>query len=254
MSDDQNAPKPEESSPIPFAHKDDSTDSVNDSNSNSTFEPWDSSDSSNSSKVDDSFSPETPNSEATRSDLFENSSETLPDFNSSDQNHQENIGNYSSQSNYEGQNTATSGSEAPYAQTQGAAPQYPSSNGYNSNPYNNGGYPQNQPMNGYQQPYSQDIVEGNQHATHSLIFGILSLFIAGIVFGPLAVWKASKAEKLGVASTPGKVLGWIGIAFAILWLVWVAFILVATFAAAGSGASEMSNMSFQYGNSDFMDS
>lgn len=50
---------------------------------------------------------------------------------------------------------------------------------------------------------------GSKHATNSLIFGILGLFVLGVVMGPLAIIQARKAEALGANATPGKVLGWI---------------------------------------------
>ena len=53
----------------------------------------------------------------------------------------------------------------------------------------------------------------------SLIFGILGLFILGIVFGPLALARAKKAENLGERATAGKVLGWIDLFFGIIGIV-----------------------------------
>lgn len=63
----------------------------------------------------------------------------------------------------------------------------------------------------------------------SLVFGILSLVLIGIVFGPLAIWQAGKAERAGADATAGKVLGWIGTALGLLGLVlvvvWVLFMM-----------------------------
>lgn len=53
------------------------------------------------------------------------------------------------------------------------------------------------------------ILEGEKAAQLSLILGLVGLFVAGIVLGPLAIWQANKAEKLGVPATAGKVLGWV---------------------------------------------
>lgn len=102
------------------------------------------------------------------------------------------------------------------------------------------GYGQGQ---GYQpgqaQPYGQlrRSPAGESAAQLSLILGIVGLFFAGIVLGPMAIWQAGKAEKLGVQATAGKVLGWIS---TILWalgvLSGVAFfvIILAGLGAAGS--------------------
>ena len=68
----------------------------------------------------------------------------------------------------------------------------------------------------------------------SVIGAVLSLFIFGIVLGPLAIWQASKAEKMGRSATPGKILGWIdtilGIGQILLFLA-----VFGTFFAIGSG-------------------
>ena len=79
---------------------------------------------------------------------------------------------------------------------------------------------------------AQGAVQGEDPAKAaqlSLVFGILSLFLIGIVFGPLAIWQAGKAERAGADATAGKVLGWIGTVVGVLGLalvvVWVIFML-----------------------------
>lgn len=55
----------------------------------------------------------------------------------------------------------------------------------------------------------------------ALVFGILSLFILGLLFGPLAIWQAGKAERDGSyngLAVAGKVLGWIGLILSLLGL------------------------------------
>ncbi len=65
--------------------------------------------------------------------------------------------------------------------------------------------------------------EAGKAKTTSLVFGIIGLFIFGIILGPLAIMQANKAERFGARATAGKVLGIIctivgivGIIFAVL--------------------------------------
>lgn len=58
--------------------------------------------------------------------------------------------------------------------------------------------------------------QGRKHRTTSIVLGVIGLFVLGIVLGPLAVWQAGKAEKLGVKATAGKVLGWVTLVGSIL--------------------------------------
>ena len=52
-------------------------------------------------------------------------------------------------------------------------------------------------------------LEGEKAAQLSIVLGIVGFFVAGLILGPLAIWQAGKAERLGVPATAGKVLGWI---------------------------------------------
>lgn len=55
--------------------------------------------------------------------------------------------------------------------------------------------------------------EGRQAAENALLFGILGVVLGlGVVFGPLALWQAGRASRLGVDATAGRVLGWVGLA------------------------------------------
>lgn len=69
--------------------------------------------------------------------------------------------------------------------------------------------------------------EGAQLAQTSMILGILSLFVAGVILGPIAISKANKAEReFNTAATVGKVTGWIGTIFGILWVAYFAFMFL----------------------------
>lgn len=52
-------------------------------------------------------------------------------------------------------------------------------------------------------------MRGTKNARLALVFGIIGLFFFGLVFGPLAIWQASKADKFGVSAKGGFVLGWV---------------------------------------------
>lgn len=54
-------------------------------------------------------------------------------------------------------------------------------------------------------------MEGVQHARDAVMFGVLGILTLGIVFGPLALSQAKKAEAYGIDGKTGKVLGWIAI-------------------------------------------
>ncbi|MFI7480781.1 hypothetical protein ACH9EU_00010 [Kocuria sp. M1R5S2] len=60
--------------------------------------------------------------------------------------------------------------------------------------------------------------EGENHKRNSVILGVIGLFVAGIILGPLALWQAGKAQALGVRATAGKVLGWIDVVAGVLLL------------------------------------
>ncbi len=89
-----------------------------------------------------------------------------------------------------------------------------------------GGYPVEQKSSGGSDPMAAAqahlYMQGMSHRSTATTFGVIGLFVLGIVFGPLALVQANKAEALGVKATAGKVLGWIGVAFAILWVLFIA--------------------------------
>jgi len=79
-------------------------------------------------------------------------------------------------------------------------------------------------------------LEGAQLAQTSMILGILSLFIVGIILGPIAIVKANRAEReFHASATVGKVTGWIGTILGALWILWVGFVIIAAFGAYSFG-------------------
>ncbi|WP_418606463.1 DUF4190 domain-containing protein [Georgenia sp. SUBG003] len=86
--------------------------------------------------------------------------------------------------------------------------------------------------------YDSSSQEANSAATLSLVFGILGVVLLPIVFGPLALWQAKKAERLGKPATAGKVLGWISIALVIIGIIGGIIFVIAMAMSANATASE----------------
>lgn len=80
----------------------------------------------------------------------------------------------------------------------------------------------------YHQP-SPDQMRGEQLAQTSMIFGIISLFVVGIILGPIAIVKAKRAEELHADAKVGKVTGWIGTILGaiqlIVFIIWLVAII-----------------------------
>ena len=84
-----------------------------------------------------------------------------------------------------------------------------------------------QPQQQQQQPWQPQTTPGS--ATASLILGICSLVVCGIICGPLALVYGNKARNEIDASggrlggrgmaTAGIVMGWIGIGLCVLWII-----------------------------------
>lgn len=74
---------------------------------------------------------------------------------------------------------------------------------------------------GQQMPDQWAYRQGVSHRSNATVFGIIGLFVLGIVFGPLAIAQANKAEVFGVRATAGKVLGAISLVFTILWVLFI---------------------------------
>lgn len=110
---------------------------------------------------------------------------------------------------------------------------YQQSTNQNS-PYQQGfqGYP-NQ---GYP---NQNQIAGSELAQTSMILGILSIFVLSIILGPIAIVKATRAEReFNTAATVGKVTGWIGTIIGLLWIaVIVGTIALSLFAPGASDGS-----------------
>ncbi|WP_298582382.1 hypothetical protein [uncultured Kocuria sp.] len=98
----------------------------------------------------------------------------------------------------------------------------PNNNAYNSDSYahNANNYQQHGQYFGYGQIPHPMVMQGMNHRSNATVLGVIGLFVLGIVLGPLAISQANKAQSMGVPATAGKVLGWIGLIFGLLGLLW----------------------------------
>lgn len=83
-----------------------------------------------------------------------------------------------------------------------------------------------QPGYHIQQNNSAEFMRGTKFKEKSLIFGIIGFFFLGIVFGPLAIVNAKRAEELHHSATFGKVLGWIDAIFGAIGILVLLFVVV----------------------------
>jgi hypothetical protein len=86
-------------------------------------------------------------------------------------------------------------------------------------------YPSEQPFSGGGQFHRRagspaDSLAGKKHMQLSLAFGFLSFFLP-IVFVPLALIQAGRAERLGEPSTAGKILAWTAVGYYCLMMIYV---------------------------------
>lgn len=89
--------------------------------------------------------------------------------------------------------------------------------------------------------YNPQQTEGAQLAQTSMILGIISLFVVGIILGPLAIIKAKKAEReFNTDATVGKVTGWIGTILGIIGVLYIIFVIVMAFSFAGASMMDPS--------------
>lgn len=115
---------------------------------------------------------------------------------------------------------------------------YPSEQpGYRQPPYQFSGYPSEQPGYPTRQHSSAAYLEGVKYKEKALIYGILGFFFLGIVFGPLAIINANRAEALHHSATIGKVLGWVDVISAAISIIVIVFLflLIATSESSGYG-------------------
>jgi uncharacterized Tic20 family protein len=86
----------------------------------------------------------------------------------------------------------------------------------------------------FQPQNSPDQMRGQQLAQTSMILGILSLFVFGVILGPIAIVKAKQAERLNTAATVGKVTGWIGTIIGVLSILGFVIFTVLLMTTSGS--------------------
>lgn len=61
--------------------------------------------------------------------------------------------------------------------------------------------------------------EGEKHKGDAVFLGVVGFFFLGIVFGPMAIATAKKAEALNTSATLGRVLGWIDVIASVAWII-----------------------------------
>lgn len=98
--------------------------------------------------------------------------------------------------------------------------------GYNQPPQQPA-YPSDQPGYAFvQQNNSAAYMQGTKYKEKALIFGIIGFFFFGIIFGPLAIINANKAEAMNHSATIGKVLGWVDVIAAVIGIIIFAIFIV----------------------------
>lgn len=111
-----------------------------------------------------------------------------------------------------------------YQPPQYQAPQY---QGQNQQQFSGQQQYGNQPGYGYPMVHP----EGAQLAQTSMILGIISLFVVGLILGPIAIVKGNKAEReFNTSATVGKVTGWIGTILGALLFLYFVFAIIAVIA------------------------
>jgi hypothetical protein len=61
--------------------------------------------------------------------------------------------------------------------------------------------------------------EGEKHKSDAAVLAVVGFFFLGIVFGPMAIATAKKAEALNTPATLGRVLGWIDVIVSAAWII-----------------------------------
>lgn len=114
---------------------------------------------------------------------------------------------------------------------------------YPQQPYGQQPYPQ-QPYG--QQPYGEQDgppfyfpdLEGANFKSKATMYAVIGIFILGIVFGPLAIRNAGRAEANGVPATFGKVAGWIVTVLSGIKITFLLVVLIVTLVYGGMGGSQ----------------
>lgn len=103
---------------------------------------------------------------------------------------------------------------------------------YQQTNYQQGMYQQDMYQNSYNQPNLQEL---DNKATMAMVFGIIGIFFAGIIFGILALVNANACKKAGYSNgkvTAGFVLGIIDLVALALYVVFVFAMLGGAIAAS----------------------
>lgn len=58
-------------------------------------------------------------------------------------------------------------------------------------------------------PFTFPDAEGEGYRSKATLYAVIGIFLFGVIFGPLAIRNAGKAEERGVRAPFGKICGWI---------------------------------------------
>lgn len=94
-------------------------------------------------------------------------------------------------------------------------------------------YDAREPYQGEDGPFFFSGLEGASFKSRATMFAVIGIFCLGIIFGPLAIRNAGKAEALGVRAPFARICGWI--VFVLSGLNICFFILAAVMAPSSGG-------------------
>lgn len=85
-------------------------------------------------------------------------------------------------------------------------------------------------------PFFFPDLEGAAFKSKATMFAIIGIFFFGVIFGPLAIRNAGKAEALGVRAPFGRICGWIVLVLNGLNICFMILAAVFAFSSGGTGS------------------